>query len=365
MKTYCKNLEPSIDLINVAYTKWAKGESGKKNEWRVYKEYESPENLKEEILKEWVNRTLKCREIKYYPRKDPSNGKLRIIAVESVKQQIIDYLFIECVSPLLEAKRGFYQIASVKKKGQVFGRRRIAPWVNKCHYAIKSDVSKCYESVDHELVMILLGKYVKNYTVLYLAEYILSTYRCGLNIGSYFSLCIMTFILSFAYHFLEDLHKERRGERINLILHQVWHMDDVILFGNNKKSLKKAMEILQKYCLIELGLSLKKCKVLNLLKESVTLCGYTFSKWKVTVSNGTFLRAKRAFNRFLRKRSIKLARRVCSYYGWFKHANCRVFMEIHGVWKALCLARKLISKRGKQNGSNNGKTPTSYRRCAA
>lgn len=122
MKSYCKGLRIDGAIIGRAYESWLAAPAGKKNAWRVPDEHGSAESLIAEIESEIASRTLALRPIKRYRHREPANGKLRIIGVESVKQQICDYVAIEALSRLLRAKVGFWQVSSVKGKGQLMTR---------------------------------------------------------------------------------------------------------------------------------------------------------------------------------------------------------------------------------------------------
>lgn len=95
LKSYCKGLRIDGALISRAYESWLDAPAGKKNAWRVPDEHGSAESLIAEIESEIASRTLALRPIKRYRHREPTNGKLRIIGVESVKQQICDYVAIE------------------------------------------------------------------------------------------------------------------------------------------------------------------------------------------------------------------------------------------------------------------------------
>lgn len=118
MKSYCKGLALDRESVERAYARWRSGESGSKNEHRVYEEYGTPGALVEEIAFEIASRTLTFRPIRRYPKRESTNGKLRIIGVESVKQQVCDYLaddgfiFGSCKRDLEMALRGLERFYS-------------------------------------------------------------------------------------------------------------------------------------------------------------------------------------------------------------------------------------------------------------
>ena len=359
LKSYCKGLKVDRDFVAEAYASWLVAPAGRKNGWRVEKDFVGEDALIDEIAGEIATRTLQFEPIRRYEHKEPTNGKVRTIGILSVKQQVCDYVMASALEPLLNAKIGFYQVAGVKGKGQKLARSAIRRWSREGGYHVKLDVSKCYPSISHDLVMRILRKHVRSSDVLYLAETMLETHGTGemvdmetgevigmgLEIGSYFALLMANLVLSYAYHFIEGLHKERRGKRRTLVRHQAWHLDDAVLVSADKRDLKMAVRALVKFMREELGLSVKPWKVAKMGDtEPLDLGGYIARDGRVTLRAGLFLRAKRAIARFSRRHTITLARRVCSYWGWLKHSQSLGFIVRNGVHGLMKIARAMISK---------------------
>jgi len=365
MKSYCKGLVISRELVRRAYETWLTKPSGKKNGWRVAKEYGSADALVDEILWEVTLRTLEFRPIKRYRHREPTNGKIRIIGVESVKQQVCDYVAILALEPLLKAKIGFYQAAAVEGKGQKLCRGALRRWSRGAVYHVKADVRKCYPSIKIDVVMALLRKYVKSADVLYVCECLLGTYDGGLEIGSYFSLQMAQLILSFAYHHIEGLGRRRRGRWIPLVTHQVWHMDDFVLISTSKSYLRQAMKSAERYMRNVLGVTLKLWKLARTSrKEPLDLGGWIVRelprkdgtmRTRVTLRAGIFLRSTRAFARFTKRKSLARARRCASYWGWLRHADCNVVMTDRHIGKTFSRARRMVSAHDRM-GARNGNT---------
>lgn len=344
MKSYCKGLLIDRNIISDAYKLWRENESGKKNSWRVYKEYGSEYALIDEIYNEIRDRELRFRPLKKSTIIDPSNGKEREIAVASIKQQVCDYVCVSCMQDFLKARMGFYQTANEKGKGLEMCRNTIRKWSKEDAYFIKADIRKCYPSIKTTLVLDILYKYIKSNDVLYVCQVILNTYDGGLEIGSYFSLKMAQLVLSFPYHFIEDLHKDRRGERKMLVTHQIWHMDDMIIISRDKRDLKMAMRKLEKYVREELGLEFKPWKVSRISHdEPLDIGGWRAFDGHVTIRRNLFLRAMRAFRRFNRHPSVKRAHRVISYWGWLKHGDCYEVIENMHMEDTFNNARNMIS----------------------
>ena len=358
MKSYCKGLTIDRDLVRSAYDAWLTKPSGRKNGWRVADEYGSADGLIDEIVWEITMRTLEFRPIHRYLRREPTNGKERVIGVESVKQQVCDYVAIVAMEPLLKAKEGFYQTASSKGKGQRLCRGALRRWSKESRYHVKADVRQCYNTISCDVVMGVLRRYVRSSDVLYLCETLMATYDGGhLEIGSYFSMRMAALVLSFAYHHVEGLGKVRRGRWVSLVRHQIWHMDDFVLMGTSKRDLRVAMRSLVAFLRDGFGLELKGWKVARTSRvEPLDLGGWVVCEMggarkagsaathtRVRLRAGIFLRGTRSFARFGKRPSIALARRCASYWGWFKHGDCEGVRRERGIDRRMAHARSVVS----------------------
>ena len=343
MKTYCKGLVVDEALVTRAYEKWARSDAGRKNAWRIEGEHGSPEALAGEIVREIRHRNLALRPIHRYRYREPTNGKVRTIGVESVKQQVCDYVAVEALASLLAAKVGFWQVASVPGKGQGMAARTVRRWVQEGGYHVHLDVRRCYPSIKTNAVMRVLDKYVRSPDALYLCGALLATYDGGLEIGSYFSLRMAQLLLSFAYHEVEGMGKCRRGAWRPLVAHQLWYADDVFLFGKDKRDLRMAARKLAGYLHSRFDLAVKPwkvCKTGNV--EPVDCVGYTVRPGRTTLRTSLFLRLRRAFSRFRRRPCLRLARRVASYWGWLKHSDSRGFVARNHVKRTMDKAKALL-----------------------
>lgn len=71
------------------------------------------ERAAEDLAREIKERDVHFPEIHYSMRYDGNSGKLREIGVESIKQQIYNYVAVNALKELFERKIGKYQCASV------------------------------------------------------------------------------------------------------------------------------------------------------------------------------------------------------------------------------------------------------------
>lgn len=352
MKSYCKGLVITREHVWHALMSWEDGESGRKNAHRIQDEYGSEDALVDEIYQQVRSRTLRFRPIHRYQHVEPTNGKLRIIGVESVKQQVCDYLAIGLMQPLYDARIGFYQVAATKGKGQRMCRAALRKWVRRSKYHVKLDISKCYPSTEPRLAMAVYERYVRSEDIIYVISSLLETYDGGLEIGSYFALKTMQLILSFAYHHVETLGRRRRGKWIPFVRHQIWHLDDMLLISNNKRDLKIAARSLTRFLKSSFGLSVKPWKTKVVSKsEPLDIGGWVVrngrSGARVTLRPGTFLRTVRTFARFQKRLTLKLARRCASRWGQLLYANAKEAVLRRGIDALFGRARRIVSTHDK------------------
>lgn len=351
MKSYCKGLKIDRAFVEQAYMSWLYSQAGKKNAWRIKGEHGDVEHLIAEITREISTRTLTFVPIKYEERTEGVNQKVRHIGIESVKEQVVEHVVILAIKDLFNAKIGHYQCAGIRGRGQLMASKAIRKWIVKApgSYFVKADIRKCYESTPHEVVMEFYRKYVKSDDVLYCIESILGTFKHGLNLGGFFSLITMTLLLSKAYHYLEGLGKQKRGKHVGLIAHQIWFMDDILLIGNRKADVKSAARKLECYLARELGLTLKQWKVSRVGIEPIDMVGFVHRPGKTTIRARVFIHARRSFKRFAKSPSLKQARRVSSYWGYFKHTDSWRWITRNKAHRLARHAARMVSLRDRRH----------------
>lgn len=349
LKTYCKDVLLDHELVIKAYELWLTSESGKKNGWRVIDEYGDIYALSEEIVHEIETFNLNFRPIRYHNEIE-RNGKMRRIGVESVKQQIVNYTINLILDDFYNDKIGFYQIASIKEKGPIFGAKTVQKWISEEKLAyVHGDVTKCYESISKQVVMSIAKKYIRNRYIVYTISRLMDTYEKGLGIGSAFSLKMAQVVLSFVYHMIEDLHKVRRGCRRNLVRHQIWYADDFYIFSYSKTYLVQAMKQIENYMYYNLGLSIKRWKICWSDEEPIDIAGYVVFNNRITIRSKTFLRIKRIYKSYDNNPNIELARSVCSYWGILKYSSSKKTIKKNEFDRIFRNARYFVSNYDRNN----------------
>lgn len=284
---------------------------------------------------EILRHELALKPIRYMDKVDSSSNKTRRIGIQDIKQQIYDYIAVEGLRPILR-RIGEYQCASIPGRGQKYGVQAVQRWMRnpRIRYAAKLDIQKCFESIEHGAVMAWLRKRVRNDTLLWLVETLLSTFEQGLSIGSFLSQYLCNLYLSDLYHYASEslyrVRKRRKGDdvRVNLISHVLFYMDDILLLGTNAKDLHHAVNLI---CDKAKAMKLRIKKTWSVFSvqgaEFVDMMGVRIYKTHMTIRSYVFRRIRRAYAHALRRIKqhlaipASLARRCASYYGLLKNTN--------------------------------------------
>lgn len=346
MKSYCKGYPIGRRELSAAYADWASHTSGRKNGWRIDAEYGGREAIIDQIAMEIRERTLTFTPMRRYSRQEPGGGKRRELTVESCKQQICDYAVVHALDPMLKQKLGFWQYGGQHVRSNLDLVRAVKRWEQKDRYWVHLDVRKCYQSIGTELVRHLLSKYIRSQDVLYVADRLLDAHGEALVLGSYLSLRLCQWVLSFGYHHVESLHKMRRGTDTKLVTHQCWYADDIWLFGTRKRDLQRAARELERYLRDEFGLSLHEWQICRVGDdEPVDVAGYIVRPGRVSIRASAFLRIDRSRRNFLRSPSIRRARSLASHRGQLIHTDSAGYRARHNVDATLRAAGRYISRR--------------------
>lgn len=299
---------------------------------------------------EILRHELALKPIRYMDKVDSSSNKTRRIGIQDIKQQIYDYIAVEGLRPILR-RIGEYQCASIPGRGQKYGIQAVQRWMRNPHirYAAKLDIQKCFESIKHGAVMAWLRKRVRNDTLLWLVETLLSTFEQGLSIGSFLSQYLCNLYLSDLYHYASEslyrVRKRRKGDdvRVNLISHVLFYMDDILLLGTNAKDLRHAVNLI---CDKAKAMKLRIKKTWRVFSvqgaEFVDMMGVRIYKTHMTIRSYVFRRIRRAYAHALRRIKqhlaipASLARRCASYYGLLKNTNS---YQLRKKWRAPLIMR--------------------------
>lgn len=315
-----------------------------------------------------ANRNLDLQPIRYRERIDGMSKKKRIIGVQEPLHQMFDYVAVRGMEPMLKAKIGVFQCASLPGRGQSYGKKHIERWIrkDKVIYYVKGDVAQCFPSISIIKLKELLKRDVASDVLLWLVYELLNMFKTGLSIGSFLSQYLCNYYLSYAYHYAsEQLFKIRKTKRngnvrVRLINHVLFYMDDFLLIGSSKKDIRKAMRMLIKYfhdfLLLEIKPDWKICKLSD--AEPIDMMGFVFRKDRTTIRTRIFIKNRRFFLRagkLIRQNKpipLLLARQCVSAYGWYKNTDSYMVRQKLDIDLIHYKCKKVISNHAKGGGAD-------------
>lgn len=365
MKTYCKKVDVTDPVTIEPWVSICITDPSKRNRpgfKRLVEKYGDAHGIAVEITDRIKRRDLDLPPIQYRNRIDKSSGKERRLGIESAMQQCMNYVAVYALMPMLKAKVGVYQCASIPERGQIYGKKALEKWIRKdrkgTKYYDKMDVRHCFESISHRTIRKLLERDIhKNPTLIWFVLALIGTYESGLSIGSFLSQWLCNYVMSYLYHYAaEMLYKTRRGKRHNLVTHILMFMDDVIIFASSRRDLEMASKSIEVYLLKHLGLQIKPNHHIKTAdKEPPDMMGFVVARECTTIRARTFVKARRALIRAWRRMQTGLpiylqnARRIVSYKGYFVHTNSlKIAFDLHlkEVFKAATNVISYNAKKG-------------------
>lgn len=323
---------------------------GKKDRQTVKRRLENPK-FKEQIRKYAENFKNK----KHTPKEiyDGIQRKKRSIIVPTFDEQVIHHMVVNILQPIF--MRGMYEhsYGSIPKRGAHKGKNAIKKWIAKdgknCKYILKMDIRKYFDSIPHDIYLRNLRRIIKDDRFMQVLEEITRVIPQGLPLGFYTSQWTANWYLQGLDHFIKN---DLRAK------HYIRYMDDMVIFGSNKRQLHQIRIEVEKYLNDKLGLTLKdnwqvfrfsygdKYRFLDFM-------GFRFYRNRITLRRSILLKALRKARRLYRAEKITIfaARQMLSYLGWLSHTDTYGIYarEIKPLINYQTLKRRLSTYDRRQN----------------
>lgn len=316
-------------------------------------------NIAEYIQGTLIKKELNLPPIKYRNHADGMTRKERVIGIQDPIHQIYDYVAINGMKEVLDKKIGMFQCASIKGKGQGFGKKHIERWVRTSKrqlYFVKGDIRKCFPTIDHDILKAQLKRDIKNDTLTWLLDELIDMFDQGLSIGSYLSQYLSNYYLSQAYHYISnDLYRHRKTKsgkrkRVRIFKHVLFYMDDFILIGHNKRNLREAMTQTVEFMKSELALEVKNWKVCKFSDtEPIDMMGFVFRTHSTIIRDRIFIKTRRKYIKVAKHLDntgtipLELAQSCISAYGWYKHTDSYDVIEKYNIVQLHEACRQTVS----------------------
>lgn len=259
--------------------------------------------------------------------KDGMSQKERIIIVPTMEELIVQHALVNVLKPIFE--RGMYEhsYASIPKKGAHAGKKVIEKWIRNdgknCKYCLKMDIRHFFDSVPHDRLKEKVIRTIHDERVLNIILELIDVTDTGLPLGFYTSQWFSNWYLTPLDHYIKEQLKAE---------HYMRYMDDMVIFGPNKKKLHRIRKDISDYLEGNLGLTLKdnwQVFRFSYIKAGIEhgrdldYMGFRFHRNRTTLRRSIMLKASRKAKKISKKEkpSIYEIRQMLSYLGWIDATN--------------------------------------------
>jgi len=252
----------SFPNLLVAFKKARKGAVGKRETQQFTFHLEMELFQLQNELQEGVYHPAPYRYFKIY---DP---KERTISVAHFRDRVVHHALINVLEPIYERCFIYDSYATRKGKGTHLAVRRAQQYLRRRPWFFKTDINKYFDSIQHDTLLSLLERKIKDPGLLGVAEAIIRNggrEGVGLPIGNLTSQFFANVYLNPFDHFI----KQDLGVQA-----YIRYMDDFVVLAQHREPLKRWRERLQDYLKTHLGLTLKpKASFLNQADNGLTFLG--------------------------------------------------------------------------------------------
>ena len=270
---------------------------------------------------------------------DGSSKKVRLILKPELRyEQMIHHAVVQVMQPIF--MRGMYEFScgSIPGRGPHYGKKFIEKFIANrkadIKYVLKFDIKKFYPSIDTDILKQKLRRIIHDEKMMFLLEQIIDSNiavfedgheeALGVPIGYYTSQWFANFYLQSLDHFIKQDLKAAG---------LVHYVDDYVIFGRNKKELRKMLEAI-KIELAKLGLKVKENYQIFRFDyidkkdgkrkgRPIDFMGFKFYRDKTTLRRSIMLKATRKAKKMSKKKKLTWfdSCQLISYMGYFLHTD--------------------------------------------
>ncbi len=217
--------------------------------------------------------------------------KRRKISASDFRDRVVHHAICDVLEPLLDRGMIFDSYACRTEKGSHAAVKRAQKFSRRFQYFLKCDIRKYFETIDHELLKTILARKIKDRALLDLLFLIIDHqvpgYQPGkgVPIGALTSQLFANVYLSELDHFLKD--------RLS-IQGYLRYMDDFLVFGHSKASLREWRDLIRQFVTDRLLLELKEeALLLAPVSQSIPFLGFRIFRNLIRLDRRHLIRFRR------------------------------------------------------------------------
>ncbi len=277
------------------------------------------EVLIEEVVSLLINQTYVFNELKSFVITKP---KVRQIHHSPLyPDKILHHCIMNVIAPIFMEKFTADTYSSIKGRGITQCMKKVKEAVRKSNdaYYVQLDCDKFYQSINHDVIKMLIRRVIKCSKTLCMLDAIVDTHDEGLAIGMFPSQYLGNLVLTPVDHWAKEVLRVKYYFR---------YMDDIVMILPNKESAWNALRGITQE-LTKLKLTLKNNTRIAPVKCGIDFIGYKFYPTHTLLRKSIKLNMQRNVRRLLKQNvnDAVFKRKTASHFGWCKHADCRNLLK--------------------------------------
>ncbi|MEA3465675.1 MAG: reverse transcriptase/maturase family protein [Thermodesulfobacteriota bacterium] len=228
------------------------------------------------LRQQLLDQSLSVGDYRFFEVFDP---KQRQICAAAFRERVLHHAIMNICDPVLDRYAIFDSYACRLDKGQRKAISRAQEFSRRDSWYLKLDIRKYFDSIDHEKLLELLQRRIKDQRLLALFVKIVESYSTapgkGLPIGNLVSQHLANYYLGRLDHWIKDDLGVRGYLR---------YMDDFLLFGTTRQELKLRLGQITMFLAEELRLDLKENIQLNRCRLGIPFLGYRIAPANVRLT---------------------------------------------------------------------------------
>lgn len=295
------------------------------------------------LQKELIDRTYTLGKYREFYIYEP---KKRLIMAQPFKDRVVQWAIYQVLNPVFAQGYITDSYACIKERGTHKAVKRLHYWLRQVgkkpekYYFLKLDISKYFYRIDHDVLMGILKRKIRDDDMIFLLDKIVNSSETnfglppgkspgevkrsdrvsekGMPVGNLSS-------QMFANLYLNEL--DQYCKRTLGIHFYVRYMDDVIILHQDKDQLHEWKRIIDTFLKEKLQLDLNEKTCIRPITLGVEFCGYKIWNTHIKLRKSTALKMKRNLKKLQKEYAAgevtveEAKQTISSYLGILKHCD--------------------------------------------